>query len=78
MNCNSMKIIVLFQKLTRNLFLTLHGQNIHRQQQQLSKFLMLYNQFASNAYRGAAGPVSKMATQQEKAFCVLLFRCPYL
>jgi hypothetical protein len=26
--------MVRFQKLTRNLFLTLHGQNVHRQQQQ--------------------------------------------
>ena len=31
-----------FQKLTRNLFLTLHGHNVHRQQRQLSKFLMRY------------------------------------
>jgi len=62
-----------FQKLTRNLFLTLHGHNVHRQQQQLSKFLMRYQQFASHAYCGAVGPVSKMASQQEKAFCVLRF-----
>ena len=27
----------------------------------------------SHAYCGAAGPVSKMASQQEKAFCVLRF-----
>jgi len=32
--------MVRFQKLTRNLFLTLQGHNVHRQQQQLSKFLM--------------------------------------
>ena len=32
--------MVRFQKLTRNLFLTLHGHNLHRQQRQLSKFLM--------------------------------------
>ena len=62
-----------FQKLTRNLFLTLHGHNLHRQQRQLSKFLMRYQQFASHAYCGAAGPVYKMASQQEKAFCVLRF-----
>ena len=43
----------LFQKLTRNLFLTLHGHNEHRQQRQLSKFLMRYQQFASHAYCGA-------------------------
>jgi hypothetical protein len=34
------KRMVRFQKLARNLFLTLHGHNVHRQQRQLSKFLM--------------------------------------
>ena len=67
------KRMVRFQKLTRNLFLTLHGQNVHRQQRQLSKFLKRYQQFASHAYCGAEGPVSKMASEQEKAFCVLHF-----
>ena len=67
------KQTVRFQTLTRNLFLTLHGHNVHRQQRQLSKFLMRYQQFASHAYCGAAGPVSKMVSQQEKAFCVLRF-----
>ena len=67
------KRMLQFQKLTRNLFLTLHGHNIHSQQRQLSKFLMRYQQFAFHAYCGAAGPVSKMASQQEKAFCVLRF-----
>ena len=67
------KWMVQFQKLTRNLFLTLHGQNIHHQQRQLSKFLMHYQQFAFHAYCGAAGSVSKMAPQQEKTFCVLHF-----
>ena len=42
--------MVRFQKLARNLFLTLHGHNLHRQQQQLSKFLRRYQQFASHAY----------------------------
>ena len=65
--------MVRFQKLTRNLFLTLHGHNVHRQRRQLSKFLMRYQQFASHAYCGAAGPVSKMASQQRKSFCVLRF-----
>jgi len=45
--------MVRFQKLTRNLFLTLHGHNVHRQQQQLSKILMRYQQLASHAYCGA-------------------------
>ena len=65
--------MVQFQKLKRNLFLTLHGHNVHRQQGQLSKFLMRYQQFAFHAYCGATGSVSKMAPQQEKAFCVLRF-----
>jgi hypothetical protein len=46
--------MVLFQKLTRNLFLTLHGHNVHRQQRQLSKFLVRYQQFALHAYCGAS------------------------
>ena len=65
--------MVQFQMLTRNLFLTLHGQNVHRQQRQSSKFRMRYQQFASHAYCGAGGSVSKMAPQREKAFCVLRF-----
>ena len=65
--------IVRFPKLTRNLFLTLHAHNVHRQQRQLSKFLMRYQQFASHAYCGAAGPIFKKVSQQEKAFCVLRF-----
>jgi len=68
------KRMVRFQKLTRNLFLTLHGHNVHRQQRQLSEFLMRYQQFASHAYCGTAGPISKMASQQEKAFFVLRFK----
>ena len=34
---------------------------------------MRYQQFAFHDYCGAAGPVYKMAPQQEKAFCVLRF-----
>ena len=67
------KWMVQFQKLTRNLFLTLHEQNVHRQQRKLSKFRMRYQQFAFHAYCGAAGSVYKGAPQQEKAFCVLRF-----
>jgi len=67
------KRIVRFQKLTRNSFLNLHGHNVHRQQRQLSKFLMGYQHFASHAYCGAAGTFSKMASLQEKVFCVLRF-----
>jgi hypothetical protein len=34
------KRMLRFQKLTITLFLPLHGQNVHRQQRQLSKFFM--------------------------------------
>jgi hypothetical protein len=34
---------------------------------------MRYQQFASYAYYGATGPVPKMVSQEEKAFCVLHF-----
>ena len=44
------KRVVRFQKLTRNLFLTLHWHNVQRQQRRLSKFLMSYQQFVSHAY----------------------------
>jgi hypothetical protein len=51
---------------------------MHCQQRELSMFLMRYQQFASHAYCEAGGPVSKMASQHEKAFCVLNLRCPDL
>jgi hypothetical protein len=65
--------MVRFQKLITNLFITLHGHKMHYQQWALSKFSMRFQQFFSRAYCGAAEPVSKMASQQEKAFCVLRF-----
>ena len=70
------KRMVRIQKSTRNLFLTLQGHNVHRQQRQICTFLMRHQQFASHAYCGAAGPVSKMVSQQENAFCVLRFEVP--
>jgi hypothetical protein len=72
------KGMVRFQKLIRNLFLTSHGHNVHRQQRQLSKFLMRYQQFGSHAYCGATGPVSNMASQQERRSVCSVLRCPDL
>ena len=48
------KRIVRFQKLIRNLFLTLHGHNVHRQQRQLSKFL------TRHAWRVFSKPCTKL------------------
>jgi hypothetical protein len=64
--------MVQFQKLLKNVFLTLHGHNIHYQPRELSKFFMRYQQFAFHAYCGAARSVSKMSSQQEKAVCSVL------
>jgi hypothetical protein len=63
--------MVRFQNPIKDLFLMLHRHKIHRQQRVLSKFLMYYQQFASHVYCGAMGSVSEMASQQEKALCVL-------
>ena len=49
------KRMVQFQMLTRNLFLNLHGHNVHHQQWQLYKSHMRYQQFASHAYCRAVG-----------------------
>jgi hypothetical protein len=43
-----------FQQLTRSLFLNLHGQNVHKQQRQLSKFLLRYQQFLLMHTAGSA------------------------
>jgi len=66
--------MVRFQKLTRNLFLTLHGHNVHLSTTatvQVSHALRAVRFSCLLRGRGAAGPVSKMASQNEKAFCVL-------
>jgi hypothetical protein len=63
----------LVSRVGKKIFLILHGHIVHCQQLELPKFLMRYQQFASHAYCGAAGPVSEMASQQEKAFCVPRF-----
>jgi hypothetical protein len=66
------KRMVRFQKLL-NIFLILHWHNIHCQRREYSTFLMRFQQITSHAYCMAAGLVSKMASQQEKAVSVLRF-----
>jgi hypothetical protein len=60
--------MVRFQKLITNLFLTLHGHNIHRQQRQLSNFLMCYQQFASHAYCMLRFEVSRSVITVQREF----------
>jgi hypothetical protein len=48
------KRMARFQKLTINLFLPLHGRNVHRQQRQLSKFRKRDQQFT--LFMLTAGP----------------------
>jgi len=68
------KRMARFQKLTRNLFLTLHGHNVHRQQRQLSKFLMRYLQFASHVYCGASFQDGVAAGKGFLCVCVCVCR----
>jgi len=56
------KRMVRFQKLTRNLFLTLHGHNVHRQQWQLSKFFMRYQCFSIVFFNSAGSEVLQKET----------------
>ena len=63
------KRMVRFQMLTRNLFLALHGHNEHSS----SNCPSFSYATSSSLLMLTAGPVSKMASQQEKAFCVLRF-----
>ena len=65
--------MVHFQKLTRYLFLTLQGKTYTVSSGNCPRFSCATSISLARAYCGAAGPVSKMAPQQEKAFCVLRF-----
>jgi hypothetical protein len=69
--------MVQFKKLLKNVFVILHEHNIHYQQEKLSTFPLHYKRFPSQSYCGAAGPVSKMTSQQENAVCSVS-RCPDL
>ena len=62
--------MVRFQKLTRNLFLTLHGHNVHRQQRQLSNFLMLT--------AGPRGHFSRWRRSRKRLSVCSVSRCPDL
>jgi hypothetical protein len=64
------KRMVRFQKLTRNLFLTLHGQNVHRQQRQLSKLLMLTE--------GPRGQFPRWRRSRKRLSVCSVLRCPDL
>jgi hypothetical protein len=56
-------------------FVNLQGHNVHRQQWQLSKFLVLYQHFASHAYCRAMGHINFLLTFEIAPFlCV----CPVL
>ena len=62
--------MVRLQKLTRNLFLTLHGTTYTVSSGNCPSFSCATS---SSLFMLTVGPVSTMASQQEKAFCVLRF-----
>jgi hypothetical protein len=64
--------MVRFQKLTRNLFPTLRGYNVHRQQRQLSNFPMRIPAVPfSCLLRSRGGQLQRWCRSRKKAFCVL-------
>ena len=56
------KRMVRFQKLTRNLFLTLHGHNAHRQQRQLSNSLLALATDLRGLPRNASRTISMLSS----------------
>ena len=64
--------MVQFQKLI-NLFLTYTGKTYTVSSSNCPSFSCATSSSLARAYCGAAGPVSKLAPQQEKAFCLLRF-----
>ena len=71
------KRMVRFQNVTRNLFLTFHGHNVHLQQRKLSKFLMRYQQFASHANAGPRDQFPRWRRSRKRlSVCSVL--CPDL
>ena len=72
------KRMVQFQKLIRNLFLTLHGQNVHRQQRQLSQFRMRYQQFFFMLTAGPRGQFLRWRRSRKRFSVCSVLRCPDL
>jgi hypothetical protein len=64
--------MVQFNNLIKMLFLMLHWHNITFSSRNCRVSHVL-QQFASHAYCGHMGSVFKMASHQEKVFCVLRF-----
>ena len=67
-----LQINVQFQKLI-NLFLPYTGKTYTVSSSNCPSFSCATSSSLARAYCGAVGPVYKMASQQEKAFCVLRF-----
>ena len=65
--------MVQFQKLTRNLFLTLHGHNVHRQQLQLSQVFHALPAVRFSCLLRGRGVSLQDGAAAGKAFCVLRF-----
>ena len=72
------KRMVRFQKLTRNLFLTLHGHNVHHQQQQLSKFLMCSSSLLLMLTAGTQGQFPRWRHSRKRLCVCSVLRCPDL
>ena len=63
-------------KVKRNLFLISHGHKVHRQQRQLSKFLMRYQQFARSCL--LRGQFPRWRRSRKRLSVCSVSRCPDL
>ena len=72
------KRMMRFQKLTRNLFLALHGHNVHRQQRQLSKFRMRYSSSLFMLTAGPRGHFPRWHRSRKRLSVCSVLRCPDL
>ena len=72
------KWMVQFQKLTRNLFLTLHGHNVHRQQQQLTSFSCATGSSLFMLTAGPRGQLPRWRRSRKRLSVCSVLRCPDL
>jgi hypothetical protein len=72
------KRMVQFQKLTRNLFLTLHGHNVQVSSGNCPKFLMRYQQFALMLTAGPRGQFPRWRRSRKRLSVCSILKCPDL
>ena len=70
--------MVRFQKVTRNFFLTLHGQNVHRQQQNCPSFSCATSSSLLMLNAGQRGQFPRWRRSRKRLPVCSVLRCPDL